>query len=56
MHVCCTVGVPASTQLEAVQSGYGAAIGGGSEVELWSWKLEGNGSAGTTQDKVIGRP
>ena len=45
-------GVHAPTQPEAVQSGYEAAARGGSEVELQSWKLKGEGSAGTTQDKV----
>ena len=41
-----------STQLEAVQSGYGAATRGGSEVELRSRKPEREGPAGTTQDEV----
>ena len=51
--VCCTAGgVHVSTQLEAVQSGYGAATRGGSEVELQSGKPEREGPAGTTQDKV----
>ena len=41
-----------STQLVVVQSGYGAAAREGSEVELRLRKPEGEGPAGTTQDKV----
>ena len=41
-----------ATQLEVVQSGFGAATGEGIEVELWLGKPEGEGLAGTTQDKV----
>ena len=39
-------------QLEAVQSGFGAATGEGIEAELRSGKPEGEGLAGTTRDKV----
>ena len=42
-----------STLLEAVQSGYGAATREGIEAELRSLRSEGEGPAGTTQDKVM---
>ena len=50
--VCAAGGVHASTLLEAVQSGHRAATREGIEAELHSGKLEGEGPAGTTGDKV----
>ena len=41
-----------ATLLEAVQSGYGAAIKEGIEADLRSWNPEGERLAGTTGDKV----
>ena len=53
VYVCCTAGGErASTLLEAVQSGHGAATREGIEAELRLLKLEGEGPAGATQGKV----
>ena len=41
-----------ATQLEAVQSGFGAATREGIEAELWLGKPEGEGLAGTTRSRV----
>ena len=53
MCVCCTAGGEhASTLLEVGQSGHGAATRKGVEAELLLLKSEGEGPAGTTQEKV----
>ena len=41
-----------ATQLEVVQSGFGAVTGEGIEAELRSGKPEGEGLPGTIRDKV----